>query len=132
MSISKFISKLIRLIYACIKLHNMNWFYALVYEWQWSTLFDLPVFCSVVSVYLTCSISNGLLANLDLWNLKINIKYISWGEETAVLVWSHSCLVPFIHPLSIQFTDISLSDGLLFLYVPFMLLCFLSWTDYFL
>jgi hypothetical protein len=30
------------------------------------TLFDLPVFCSVVSVYLTCSISNGLLANLDL------------------------------------------------------------------
>jgi hypothetical protein len=42
---------------------------------EWLTLFDLPVFCFVVSVYLTCSISNGLLANLDLWNLKINIKY---------------------------------------------------------
>jgi hypothetical protein len=49
---------------------------------------------------LTCSISNGVLANLDLWNLKINIKYQihhrqNHLDSTTLLVFIYIVSVPW-------------------------------------
>jgi hypothetical protein len=55
-------------------------------DWLYLICLCSVVFCSAVSVYLTRSISNGLLANLDLWNLKsISISNVSSDYAYRIL-----------------------------------------------